>query len=939
MNTRFPLAPLSNQLSTAQPKVKGWLNKLKVGEKVTLGYVASLGLAIAGTATGITVGNQHQQAALEQQTHAQEEVDLLSALQTGVLQSRTHQQQLIPLSEFPEDFKDEYSHILIHAQTIEKVWTDLEAHLAEGYRHADHRSEDRAITNFIQIHNGVAKNYLQVLANLVNTIDPENPDSLDTLAEVRQAQQQLLTFTNSELAIAFDAISDDLSEIIEESRNYYQMAHEAAEVAQSLRNRIILFSMLSSSALALILASVVSRAINSPLKAAEETAVQVIRTEDFNLRAMVSTDDEVGTLAIALNQLIEWVGNRTKSLEDSRDSLEKRVKERTQQLNAIIDSLGNGLLVSDPTGRIIRANPAIGEMFQLKERVIDGQLVQDWFDAVITELIEQNQACPEQSLSAEVTLPHNCIGQATVTAILSEETDANENNKVVGTVLLIRDVTTEKAVDQMKTDFISTVSHELRTPLTSILGFAKIIQKKLETILLPAVVSDQPKVQRAARQVKENLNIIISEGERLTSLINDVLDIAKIESGKVEWNMQSLDPKEVVEQAIAATSVLAQNSHIRLKADIAPDLPTIVADQGRLIQVVINLISNAIKFTREGTVTCEVKCTEDELRISVIDTGMGIREEDQPKVFEKFKQVGEIMTDKPKGTGLGLPICKQIVEHHGGRIWVESQFEVGSTFVVALPLMGPEMAGSSKGVVLNAAHSGVEDLVRQLKANVRQTAPANDGQSKTILVVDDEPNIRRLLRQELETEGYLVKEAKDGVAALEAIKQALPDLIITDVMMPRLDGFDLTAVLKTNPETANIPTIILSIVEDHIRGFRLGVDRYLTKPIDIGSLLSNVETLLTHKTSRSKVLVVNRDASTSKTLTEVLLSKGYVVAEASTGQEGLDKARAIKPDMMIVDAALSEEHNIVSTLRFEKGLENISVILMEEASNLKKAKS
>jgi PAS domain S-box-containing protein len=927
MNTPSPLSPLSSQsfAVTEQPKITGWLNQLKVGEKITLGYVAALGMAIAGTATGILLGNQHQQAALAKQVDVQEEVDLLSALQTGILQSRTHQQQLIPLSEFPEDFKSEYSHILIHAAAIEKVWANLNVHLEEGRKQFD-QDGDEGISAFMQTHSGIAQQYLQELDNLVDTIDP---DSLDSPAEISQIQAQLLTFTNSDLAISFDAISDDLSDLIAKSRALCQQAREEADIAQSLRNRIILFSMLSSSALALVLAFSISRAINRPLKAVEETAIQVIRSENFELRAPVSTDDEVGTLATVLNQLIEWVGNRTKSLENSRDTLEKRVKERTQELNAIIDSLGNGLIVSDSNGRIIRANPAIREMFQLKETMIDGQLVKDLFEEAVTQLIEQNQAYPEKSLSADLTLPDNRIGQVTATAILSEEMTADHNIKAAGTVLLIRDVTTEKAVDQMKTDFISTVSHELRTPLTSVLGFAKIIQKKLETILLPAVVSEDKKIHRASRQVKENLNIIISEGERLTSLINDVLDIAKIESGKVEWNMEAISLESVVEQAIAATSVLAQNNNIILKSNIAPDLPTIVADQGRLIQVVINLISNAVKFTREGSVICEVKRTEDELRINVIDTGMGITEEDQPKVFEKFKQVGEIMTDKPQGTGLGLPICKQIVEHHGGRIWVESQIDVGSTFSVALPLR--ECAISSHNQRHNA---DVENLVRRLKADVRQTTrqttPAKAGQPKTILVVDDESNIRRLLRQELETEGYLVTEAKDGVAALESIKQTQPDLIITDVMMPRLDGFDLTAVLKTNSETANIPTIILSIVEDQNRGFRLGVDRYLTKPIDIGSLLSNVETLLTHKTSRSKVLVVNRDASTSKTLTEVLLTKGYVVAEANTGQEGLDKARSLKPDMMIVDAALSEEHNIVSTLRFEKGLENISVILMEE---------
>ncbi|MEL6605391.1 MAG: ATP-binding protein [Cyanobacteria bacterium J06614_10] len=662
------------------------------------------------------------------------------------------------------------------------------------------------------------------------------------------------------------------------------------------------------------IATILTKQLTDPIKRLTRTAQTIAQEGKFDLRVPVSRRDELGMLANSFNQLVEWVGLRTLDLEESQFDLE----QRTQELSAIINSLGDGLLVADASGKITRFNPPLLKMFSLKREAILQQPVSQVFGPDVNQLIRQSQANPNLTFSREVPLAQAAIGQALVSTILDLET-----NQPLGCVILFRDITAEKEVDRMKTDFISTVSHELRTPLTSVLGFAKIIQKKLEKVVLPAVASEEKKTVRAVRQVKENLAIIISEGERLTSLINDVLDIAKIEAGKIEWRMAEVNPQTIIEHAIAATSALTLTNNITLKTDIAPNLPTVIADQDRLIQVVINLISNAIKFTDEGTVTCEVKRTEDELKISVIDTGIGISEEDQPKVFEKFKQVGEIMTDKPQGTGLGLPICKQIVEHHGGRIWVESELGHGSTFCVALPLATESAASET------IKNPTMEDIVRRIKADVRQSAAPKAGELQTVLVVDDEDNIRRLLRQELETEGYLVNEAKDGVAALESIKRNPPHLIITDVMMPRLDGFDLTAVLKTNPETTNIPTIILSIVEDKERGFRVGVDRYLTKPIDINELLRSVDSLLTHKTSRCKVLVVNRDESTSKVLTEVLLSQGYVVAEASTGKEGLDKARSIKPDMMIVDAALSEEHNMVKTLRFEKGLENISVILME----------
>jgi CheY-like chemotaxis protein len=233
------------------------------------------------------------------------------------------------------------------------------------------------------------------------------------------------------------------------------------------------------------------------------------------------------------------------------------------------------------------------------------------------------------------------------------------------------------------------------------------------------------------------------------------------------------------------------------------------------LQVLINLISNAVKFTKSGSVTCSIHQQNDGVCISVIDTGIGIAPEDQPKVFEKFRQVGDTLTDKPKGTGLGLPICKQIIDHHGGRIWVESEPGQGSTFSFLIPTYTSNHKAS--------ANLNLDALVRQLKEHVIAKNTVLNENRKTILVVDDDVNIRELLRQQLENEGYNVREAKDGMDAINQIKNNRPDLILLDVMMPQINGFDVAAVLKNDPQTADIPIIILSIIENKERGYHIAI--------------------------------------------------------------------------------------------------------------------
>ena len=409
-----------------------------------------------------------------------------------------------------------------------------------------------------------------------------------------------------------------------------------------------------------------------------------------------------------------------------------------------------------------------------------------------------------------------------------------------------------------------------------------------------------------------------------------MLDLAKIEAGKIDWNMQPLSIQEIIDRAAAATSSLFEVKPFKLTVDVEPGIPQIVGDHDRLLQVVINLISNASKFTDEGGITVRARRDNGNILVSVTDTGMGIAEGDYDKVFEQFVQVGDTLTNKPKGTGLGLPISKQIVEHHGGKIWVESELGKGSTFSFTLPISEEVLAAEKgAGIDYGVKTVNVNALVGQLKAHIASATQSRPVGKKTILVVDDDNSIRELLKQELEAEGYGVREAADGREALAQVKREKPDLIVLDVMMPELSGFDVAAVLRNDPETLNIPIVILSVMQDKQRGYRLGVDRYFTKPTDTKVLLDEIGSLLAQGATKKKVLVVDEDEATVKTLIDALQSQGYSVTAAYNGAEGIEKAVTEQPDMVIARSALSEKHNLVKTLRFEKNLEKIFFLLFE----------
>jgi signal transduction histidine kinase len=535
---------------------------------------------------------------------------------------------------------------------------------------------------------------------------------------------------------------------------------EAFAPARRLAWTIFVIALVSVALLALGV-YLLARQFARPILAIADTATQVA-SGDLTLMAPVLTDDEVGVLARAFNQMTRQlqalyeglereVAERTGELTHANIRLQQEIGERARaeealrrqneylaalhetalglmsrlELKDLLETLVKraGQLLGTPHGFIylvasdeaeLERHVGVG-LFREDEAPLlrhgEGLSGKVW-ESGKPLVVDNYDAWPGRSPSG-MQLVHAMAGVplysgSKVVGVLALASERSSNRtfnqdevELLSRFAQLASIALDNArlyaaaqeakeaadaANEAKSIFLAGVSHELRTPLTSILGFAKIIQKRLEGRIFPLVNVRDEKTGRAVRQVSENLGIIVAEGERLTDLINDVLDLAKIEAGKVEWHMQPLLVLDVIERATTATASLFQGKHLALIKEVDVDLPEIVGDRDRLIQVVINLISNAVKFADHGSVTCRATRVNGEIVISVIDMGVGIAEADLPKVFERFTQVGDTLTGKPKGTGLGLPICKEIVEYHGGRIWVESELGRGSNFSFTLPV-------------------------------------------------------------------------------------------------------------------------------------------------------------------------------------------------------------------------------------------------------------
>jgi signal transduction histidine kinase/DNA-binding response OmpR family regulator len=437
-----------------------------------------------------------------------------------------------------------------------------------------------------------------------------------------------------------------------------------------------------------------------------------------------------------------------------------------------------------------------------------------------------------------------------------------------------------REVDRLKSQFLANMSHELRTPLNSIIGFSRVVLKGI----------DGPVTDRQ----QEDLEAIHNSGQHLLGLINDILDVSKIEAGKMELDFERVDVRDVIKGVMSTAIALVKDKPIELQQSVPEDLPRITADERRVRQILLNLVSNAAKFTEEGFIRVQARVAGDEVVLAVADSGPGIPIAEQKDIFEPFTQVDGSSTREHGGTGLGLTISHSFVQLHGGRMWLESEEGEGTTFYFALPIEGPPSEAEAEETAVISPQSSPKG------------EPDEQEPEKLILCVDDDTGVINLYRRYLHLRGYRVFGLADSSRTMDVAKRLQPYAITLDVMMPERDGWEVIRDLKADPRTSQIPVIICSIISEEERGMSLGATDYLVKPIMEEDLLKALDRL-DREPGNHEILVVDDHADDRALLRRMIESQeGLEVVEAAGGQEAIELVKEIHPHIIILDLMMPE---------------------------------
>ncbi len=445
-----------------------------------------------------------------------------------------------------------------------------------------------------------------------------------------------------------------------------------------------------------------------------------------------------------------------------------------------------------------------------------------------------------------------------------------------------------KQLDKLKDDFLANVSHELRTPINSIIGL---------TESLVDGVAGEPNPE-----MKENLNMIISSSKRLSSLINDILDFSKLKSNDIAISSKNIDLKQTSDMVLNILKSLTSTKNIELKNEIPDEIPCAFADENRVQQILFNILGNAIKFTSEGYVKISAEQKDAWILIIIEDTGIGIPKEKCLDIFKSFEQVDSSIERKYGGTGLGLAISKQLVEIHGGTIWVESELGAGSKFSFTLPAGQKIQNTSYETQLLTAVSSEESDVI----SNVFEV-PYEKAEYR-VLVVDDEKVNRQVLFNQFSLEHYHVSLAENGIEALEILNEREYDLVFLDIMMPKMSGYEVCKKIREKYNLFELPVLMLTAKnqpKDLVAGFEAGANDYVNKPFDKKELLSRTKTLLLLNHSIRDILMLNEEIN--ETQSEMIYTLGEA-AEARSRETGYHVKRVAEYSYLLaIKSGFSQE--------------------------------
>jgi signal transduction histidine kinase/CheY-like chemotaxis protein/HAMP domain-containing protein len=694
-------------------------------------------------------------------------------------------------------------------------------------------------------------------------------------------------------------------------------------------------------------------------------AAEKIADGDLSVQAEVRSTDEIGTLGTAFNSM-------TTQLRDLVETLEIRVRERTQQLAVQNESLQLRSRQLQTVAEVARSIVSTREVDTLLNQVT--RLVSDrfgFYHAGIFLLDENNEYAVLRAANSEggrrmLDRHHRLrvgqvgiVGYVTGTGEPRIATDVGEdavffNNpdlpatrsemalplKLGGVIIGALDVqSTEsnafteadvtlfttladqisvaienanayeisqqtleemKELDRVKSQFLANMSHELRTPLNSVIGFSRVILKGIDGPI--------------NETQEQDITAIYNSGLHLLNMINEILDLSKIEAGKMELQIDDVEISNVVNNAVNSASGLIKGKPIQLVTRVEPDLPSIKGDELRLSQILTNLLGNAVKFTEKGSITIEAglhhtEDNADEILITVADTGIGIAPEDQGKLFQRFSQVDDSPTRRTGGTGLGLSIARSLVELHGGRIGLlSSDTNLGSTFYFTIP------------VKREPANQVVQDL------------PPGEN---IILSIDDDPQVITLYERFLKPYGYEVVALTNPELAVDRARELKPFAITLDIMMPDKDGWQVLSELKKDEETRNIPVMICSILEEEEKGFNLGASEYLVKPF-LHDDLANAIKRLDRGGDVHDVLIIDDDPQFLRFLQKMIEDEGqFLPILADGGLSALKLLNDFTPDVIIMDLLLDDINGfeLLDKFNSEPRLKQVPVIIIT-GSNL-----
>jgi PAS domain S-box-containing protein len=667
--------------------------------------------------------------------------------------------------------------------------------------------------------------------------------------------------------------------------------------------------LLVSLAVAFLLSTRLQRLISGPIRELADTASSVSTQENYSVRAMKRGNDEIGLLFDQFNNMLDRLQQRDVALQRAHDNLEKRVAERTAYLNALIQNSPLGIMVVDSEQKVQLCNPAFEKLFEYTREDVIGKSIVTLFANVKPVLEAHRLALDETSINLVARLQRK---DQSFLDVELHTVGLMINGELIGSLGLYHDITVRKRVEEemqlaketaeeanrAKSEFLANMSHEIRTPLNGVMGMTDLA---LDTEL--------------TREQREYLDTVKMSAESLLTVINDILDFSKIEAGKVDLEMADFDLRDNLEDTLKTIAFRADEKGLELLCEIDPQVPGFVlGDSSRLDQVIVNLVSNAIKFTHQGEVVLKVHLdTEDGpdciLHFIVTDTGIGVPLEKQKVIFDPFTQADTSTTREYGGTGLGLTISARLVAMMGGKIWVESEVGKGAQFHFT---------------------SRMRNCGRPLAKETN--APLENLRGVKVLVIDDNRTNRRILQAMLQRWEMIATSVEGGEEALTTMSGALKEgkpyaLLLMDMHMPKMDGFELVERIKRHPELSAATIMMLTSAGrrgDGARCQNLGVSAYLLKPIRQSELRKAISRVLGIQGQRGAnplvtrefmqdprvpknylhVLVAEDNEVNQRLATRLLEKRGHRVVMSVNGREALEALAKDRYDLVLMDVQM-----------------------------------